>query len=158
MNRRALISAVGTAIFAGCISTGNQGTKNQGTKGNKLIVNTEPVTPGQTGTIIIRTTKTEYVSTGGELVDTPISIDYDNATFSSQPNVTQESYPPNWRWFSARNLTEEVNLDGLHQCIPFLLGCSWIYSWGTPAGNQRANFLSFYQRPQFLSEKVFTYS
>lgn len=108
MNRRALISAVGTAIFAGCISTGNQGTKNQGTKDDKLIVNTEPVAPGQTGTIIIRTTKTEYVSTGGELVDTPISIDYDNATFSSQPNVTQESYPPNWRWFSARNLTVKI--------------------------------------------------
>lgn len=108
MNRRALITAVGTAIFAGCISTGNQGTNNQGTKDDKLIINTEPVAPGQTGTITIRTTKTEYIINHGDLVDSPINVYYDNASFSSQPNVTEQSYPPNWRWYSARNLTVKI--------------------------------------------------
>ncbi|WP_206536839.1 hypothetical protein, partial [Halococcus salifodinae] len=64
MNRRALISAVGTAIFAGCISGGKQGTNN-----NQLSVNTEPVAPGQTGTITIRTEETQYINNGPELVE-----------------------------------------------------------------------------------------
>lgn len=97
MNRRALISTVGTAIFAGCLSGGNQGSNN-----GQLRVNTEPVEPGETGTLTIRAEEAQYIDNGPELVQTPIEMDYDNVKFSTQPDLQENSSPPGWRWFSVQ--------------------------------------------------------
>lgn len=103
MNRRTLISAVGTAILAGCNSGGEQGTNN-----DQLTVNAEAVAPGQTGTIIIKTNQTQYIDNGAELIHEPIKIDYDNVNFSTPPNLTEASIPPGWRWHSTQNLTVKI--------------------------------------------------
>ena len=92
MNRRTLITTVGTAILTGCTSSGNQGTNN-----DQLIVNAEPVAPGQTGKITIRAEEAQYISNGAELVQSPIQVDYDNVNFSTRPDLQEDSYPPGWR-------------------------------------------------------------